>query len=213
MPTPPTAVHPAPTGPAGERYTIRRKIFVLFGASFEIFDDQRQLVGFCRQKAFKLKEDIQIWTDSSMSGELMRIRARSIIDFAATYDLLLPDGIVLGSIRRKGLSSIIRDQWLVFDRDGREIAQVREDSTGMALVRRFLPLGNVLFPSVYHLVDSSGRELAVYRQHFNVFVFRLGITIKAEDDRLDELLILATGCLLAAIEGRQGGDGGIMLGD
>ena len=91
--------------------------------------------------------------------------------------------------------------------DEKLIAMLQEDSTGMALVRRFLPLGNVLFPSRYHLEGGDGRILAVFRQHFNVFVYRLGIAIQAEDAVIDDLLVLATGCLIAAIEGRQGNEG------
>lgn len=197
----------------GERYTIRRKVFVLFGASFEIYDAKNAVIGYCRQKAFKLKEDIRICTDAAMTSELMRIQARSIIDFAATYDLKLPDGTLIGSLRRKGFASIVRDSWMVFDPAGTQIAVLQEDSTGMALVRRFLPLGNVLFPSRFHLVGGDGRVLAKFRQHMNIFVYRLGITVLVEDDQIDDLLVLATGCLIAAIEGRQGNEGILLAGD
>ena len=192
----------------GEKYTIRRKILVLFGASFHIYDAQNRVIGFCCQKACQLREDFRICTDDSMSTELIRIKARSIIDWGATYDVMTPDGIVLGSLRRKGFKSMIRDSWVVFDPAGAQIAMLQEDSTGMALVRRFLPLGSVLFPSKYHLEGAGGQTLAVFRQHFNIFVYRLGIAVKADDAVIDDLLILATGCLLAAIEGRQGNDGG-----
>jgi len=195
----------------GERYTIRRKIFVLFGASFQIFDDHNRLVGFCRQKAFKLREDFRICTDPTLSKELLRIKARNIIDWAATYDVMTPEGMTLGALRRKGFKSMIRDSWLVFDPSGTQIATLQEDSAGMAFVRRFVPLGNVLFPSRYHLVDGEGNHMATFRQHFNIFVYRLGVAIHAEDETIDDLLVLATGCLIAAIEGRQGNDGGALL--
>lgn len=195
----------------GERYTIRRKIFVFFGASFHIYDAENKVVGFCRQKAFKLKEDLRIYTDDAMSSELIRIRARSIIDWGATYDVMLPDGGVIGSLRRKALKSIVRDSWMVFDPSGQQIATLQEDSTGMALLRRFLPLGSVLFPSKYDLVSPSGEVLASFRQHMNIFVYRLGIRINVDDAVIDDLLVLATGCLIAAIEGRQSDDGGSII--
>lgn len=194
----------------GERYTIRRKILVLFGASFEVYGANNSVVGYCRQKAFKLKEDIRICTDQEMTKELVRIQARSIIDFAATYDLRLADGTIIGSLRRKGFSSLVRDSWIVLDPAGNQIAALQEDSTGMALVRRFLPLGSVFFPSRYHLVGTNGTMFAEFRQHFNIFVYRLGIKVLVDDSQIDDLVVLATGCLIAAVEGRQD-DGGVFI--
>jgi hypothetical protein len=45
--------------------------------------------------------------------------------------------------------------------------------------------------------------VARYRQHFNPFVQRLSIAVLRDDPQLDDLVILAAGCLVAAIEGRQ----------
>ncbi|MEP7291542.1 MAG: hypothetical protein ABI835_07145, partial [Chloroflexota bacterium] len=42
-------------------------------------------VCFVSQKTFKLKEDIQVFSDESKSVELYRIKANKIIDFSATY--------------------------------------------------------------------------------------------------------------------------------
>ena len=79
------AFTPAP----GEKYTIRRKVFKVFGAGFHIYAADGQLAGYCKQKAFKLKEDLRVFTDESQSDELFRISARSIIDFSSTYDAAL----------------------------------------------------------------------------------------------------------------------------
>lgn len=77
---------------SGEKYTIRRKVLKIFGAAFHIYDAQGQVIGYCKQAAFKLKEDLRIYTDESMQRELLRISARHIIDFGATYDIKPPKG-------------------------------------------------------------------------------------------------------------------------
>jgi uncharacterized protein YxjI len=189
----------------GEQYTIRRKVLKLFGASFHIYAPDGSVIGFCKQKAFKLKEDIRIYTDESMSTELLVIRARSIIDFSATYDVLMPSGESLGSFRRAGLAStFVRDQWQAFDPAGRQIAELAEVGSFLAFARRFIDLIALLSPQVFNLTTTDGREIASFRTHFNLFVYRLSISIKADDNQLDDLMILAAGCLIAAIEGRQG---------
>lgn len=187
----------------GEQYTIRRKIFALMGATFTIHAPGGNTIGLCRQKAFRLKEDLRVYTDSSQTTELMNIRARSVIDFSATYDVALASGVPVGSLRRKGLAStFVRDSWLAFDPAGRQIASLVEQGTASPLVRRLVNLP-FLFPQHYALVASDGREIARFRQHRNPFVFRLSIAILADDPVLDDLVVLAAGCLLAAIEGRQ----------
>jgi uncharacterized protein YxjI len=192
----------------GESYTIRRKVLKIFGAAFHIYDPQGQVVGYCKQKAWKLKEDIRIYTDESCTAELLVINARSVIDFGATYDVTNPDGVALGSFRRKGLASwLFRDSWLLFDAQGREIANLKEDGSLLALARRWLEWVSLLAPEKFTLTRSDGTALARYRQHFNPFVYRLSVAVLADDPLIDDLMLLAGGCLITAIEGRQSGGG------
>lgn len=190
---------------ASERYTIRRKVFKLFGAGFHIYGSDGELVGYCKQKAFKLKEDLRICTDESLSQELMRITTPNVIDFSAMYQVhLSPDGHI-GSYRRHGGKSFLRDTWSVLDSEGTTIAQIREDSAVKALLRRLHGVFALFIPQTYMLDTTDGRPIARYRTHANPFVYRLSVTILQEDEVLDDLLILAGGCLLSAIEGRQRG--------
>lgn len=198
-----------------ELYTIRRQVLRVFGAGFDISGPGGTPVGYCEQKAFKLREDLRIYADRSKSRELLRMKTRQILDFSATYDVQLPTGEPLGSLRRKGLAStLIRDSWEVQDESGRLIARLLEDSTILALGRRFLPMAALLFPEKFELrrvtadgqQDTSSPPIATFRTHFNLLVYRLSITILAEDKALDDLMLLAIGCLIAAIEGRQSQD-------
>lgn len=189
----------------GERYTIRRKILTVLGAKFHVYDEHNQVVAFCKQKAFKLREDIRLFTSEAMTSELLVLKARSIIDFGVTFDVTLPTGESLGSFRRKGVkSSFLRDEWLVFDPEGRQVATMSELGTFAPIARRYVDNAAAFLPQKYAMTrDADRREIARYRQHFNWFVYRLGVSVVGEDEHLDELLILAGGCLIAAIEGRQ----------
>lgn len=195
------AIRPAP----GEQYTVRRKILKIFGAAFHVYDSDNNIIGFCKQKAFKLKEDIRLFTGEDMDDELIVLRARSIIDFGSTYDITMPDGTTLGSLRRKGLkSSFVRDEWMMFDDEGAQIALIREKGAIASILRRVHELFSVVMPQQYEIVRTSDSlAIAELRQHFNPFVFRLGVKIMEEDEQLDDLTLLGTACLIAAIEGRQ----------
>ncbi|MEL6328960.1 MAG: hypothetical protein AAFR38_04815 [Planctomycetota bacterium] len=196
----------------GERYTIRQKIFKIFGNRFHIYGEGGELVGYCAQKAFRFREDIRFFTDESMGTELFSMKARTILDFSTTYDVALPTGETLGSLRRKGFKSMIRDEWMVFDESGADLGRIREDSTTAAVVRRLFEPAAMFMPQKFHVEDLSGASKAIFRTHFNPFVYRLGITVVEEDERFDDILILACACLIATIEGRQsGGSGGTGL--
>src|SRR5882724_6462662 len=118
-------------------YTIRRKVLTIFGAKFHIYDPNNKLLGFSEQKAFKLKEDIRVYTDESKTDERVVIKARSIIDFGAAYDVYdSKDQQKVGALKRKGWSSIVRDSWVVMDPDDTEIGTIQEDSLMLALIRR-----------------------------------------------------------------------------
>ena len=197
-------VLPAP----GEQYTIRRQVFKLFGASFHIYDEKGELAGYCKQKAFKLREDIRIYTDETMQTPLLSIVARNIIDFSVTLDITLPTGETLGSIRRKGMAStFLRDEWLIFSPAGDQIGSLRENGEFTAFLRRYVELVSLISPQSFSLLDAAGQPVAQIRQHFNPFIYRLGIgtTPAAEAAGFDDLFVLALGCVVASLEGRQSG--------
>ncbi|QDT63699.1 hypothetical protein [Calycomorphotria hydatis] len=181
-------------------YTIRKKVFALLHGHFEIFNAEGNQVGYSRQKAFKLKEDIRVYRDESMQEEWMTIKARSIIDFSASYEVVSSTtGETLGVLQRKGLSSIIRDEWIVLDENEEQVGTIKEDSLGLALLRRF---ASNLIPQSFTLSDNAGNEFAEFRGHFNPFVQKLTVTVD-EDCPLNPFVPLAAGILLVAIEGRQ----------
>ena len=181
-------------------HRIRGKFLKVFGASFHIYDGER-VVGFSKQKAFKLKEDIRVYTDDMMTEELLTIQARQMIDFHAAYDIVDPeDGRKVGAARRKGMASLIRDSWEIMDADDRPIAQLQEDSTGLALARRFL---SNLIPQKFTLRTSGGGDPIEFKQRFNPIIFSLDVRIP-EDCGIDRRLLLGVAVLITAIEGRQG---------
>ncbi len=180
-------------------YLIRRKVFNFLGAKFHIYDNNNLLIGFCQQKAFKLKEDISVYTDETKAVELLNIKARNIIDFSACYDVF--DSTTqeyLGAWRRKGWSSLIRDNWEMLDPCGNVLAELNEDNIELALVRRF---ATNLIPQGYQLT-ANGICQAIYSQRFNPFIFKLEVAITS-NCQISPYLILAGAVLLSAIEGRQ----------
>ncbi|MBI5539136.1 MAG: hypothetical protein HY951_03700 [Bacteroidia bacterium] len=181
-------------------YIFRKKVFKLFGGSFKVLDKEMNLLLYSEQKAFKLKEDFRIYSDQTKSEELINIKTPRFIDFSATYNVNdTKTGEHVGSLKRKGLKSLLSDEWLYLSPEGTEIGKLKETSLGGALLSRFINL----VPQNYIITDITGVEIAKIQQHFNPFVLKYTLSITHPKPPIDRRLILAAGIMLCSIEGRQ----------
>ena len=185
------------------RYLIRRKFFKIFGGAFHIYDEAGNVAFYSKMKAFKLKEDLRLFTSEDMQEEVLTIKARSIIDFGATYDVTdSASGAKLGALRRKGLKSLLRDEWLILDAHDQEVGRIEEDSMALALVRRLL---TNLVPQTF-TGAVGGTPVLSFRQHFNPFIQKISLDFSMDTGgKLDRRLGIAAAVLLCAIEGQQQG--------
>lgn len=188
-------------GFAHNQLMIRKKIFAFLGQQFHVYDPAGNLVFYSKQKAFKLKEDIRVFTDESMSTQVLQIHARGVLDFGMTYDVIdVLANQKVGALRRKGLKSILRDEWHILDVNDQQIGTIIEDSMGLAMVRRLL---SNLVPQSFH-GDIQGRHVMTFKQRFNPFVAKIDIDFSADTEGwLDRRLGVAAAVMLAAVEGRQ----------
>jgi len=183
------------------KYVIRRKVMTIGGAKFHVYNEAGGLMFYCKQKAFKMKEDIRLYTDESMTTEVLTMQARSVVDFSATYDVYdSAEGVKVGALARKGMKSIFKDEWVVLDASDRELGLIQEDSAGLAFVRRFL--ANII-PQNFDMI-INGKKVVDIKQDFNLFVYKLNVDYTFDTENVvDRRLGIAAGLLIAAIEGRQ----------
>jgi len=183
-----------------KKYLLKRQTLALTG-KFRFYDPNGQLVMFSEQKMFKLKEDIRVYSDESKSQEVLLIQARQIVDFSAAYDVIdATTNEHVGTLRRKGFRSMLRDEWEVLNSTGQVFGTLFEDSMQLALIRRFLAN---LIPQNYD-ISVGGTTVADLKQRFNLFRYELDIDFSMDTaNQLDRRLGIAAGILLAAVEGRQ----------
>ncbi len=183
-----------------QRYYIRRKLLALVN-QFYVENEQGQLVGYCRQKPFKLKEDVRLFTDENRTTELLSMQARSILDFNIAYDVV--DSITgekVGALKRKGWKSLFKDEWIIMNGLDQEIGSVKEDSALMATLRRYV---TNLIPQSY-VFEVGNHQVGTAKQNFNLFAPKLNVDFSSDQaNLLDRRLGLAAALLLMSIEGRQ----------
>ena len=188
-----------------DRLVLRRKFFKIFGETVHLLDESETPLLYASMKAFRLKEDIRIYADETMTEPVLTITSPHVIDFSAGYDVYDPRSEEkVGGLRRRGFKSLMRDEWAIVDTADAEVGVIREDSAVKALVRRFVEAAALFLPQQYH-AEMEGASVATFRQHFNPFVFRLTADFSADEaGRLDRRLGIAAALLLSVIEGREG---------
>jgi hypothetical protein len=184
------------------RYLLKRQVLALTGR-IRLYASDAKLVGFAEQRMFRLREDIRLYADEQKQRELLWIQARQILDFSAAYDVIdSTHSVKVGALRRRGLRSMLRDQWDILDADDNLIGALREDSPGKAALRRLL-LGSLL-PQRYDVFIGE-HVVAHFTQRFNLFRYEADLDFSSDlSTLLDRRLGLAAAVLLATIERKQG---------
>lgn len=180
-----------------DSFVVRQKIFSL-APKFVFFDEDGKVLAFLRKKVFSWKDDIRVFTDETQSFELLRIKGRQVIDFAASFDVT--DSIAgrkVGALKRRGWKSILRAEWDILDECDQEIGKVREDSAFLAVVRRLL--GRII-PQGYSF-EVAGELVGTAQYTWNIFVPAIRVDFTTDTARrLDRRLLVAALVLLMTVE-------------
>jgi len=103
--------------------------FKLIAIANQIYvrDANGQSIAYVKQKLLKLKEQVLVFRDESQNDLLYRIDADRMIDFSARYNFQDAGGTYLGSIGRRGMKSIWRAYYEIFDQAGNLSYVIQEE--------------------------------------------------------------------------------------
>lgn len=104
--------------------------FKKFALASQIYmkDANGNLLGYVKQKMFKLKEDINVFADEGQTQHLFNIKADRIMDFSANYRFTGNQGNQIGAIRRKGMRSIWKANYEISDGGGNHVLNINEEN-------------------------------------------------------------------------------------
>ena len=180
------------------QYKIRKKVLSI-GNKYWIEDYAGNLLGFCKQKVLKLKEDIRIFSDESMTQELFNIKQEQIFDAWGSFaisDSMHPSNI--GYIRRGFLSELGRDAWELQDANRRPIGRIFEQSLGRALARKYMP-GGGLVPEKMQ-IELNGNIIAEVNQKFKIIGDIWDMNIFKLPENVDRRILIAAMLMMGNIE-------------
>ncbi len=94
--------------------TLSFKIFAL-SKQATVTDATGRTVLYTKQKMFKFREQVEIWTDKSQATRLADIKANKVIDWSARYFSTDAHGGEIGSVGRRGWRSIWKAHYETFN--------------------------------------------------------------------------------------------------
>ena len=146
---------------AGNQYTLKQKLASV-GNKYYVYTGLKPTrkqaeTAFVHQKIFKLKEDIRIYSNSSMNKEIMRIKQEQILDISGSFQVVDSESNeLIGILKRKGLKSMIKDEWIIMDKNRKEIGLIKEKGGIVWILRRFV---FTWIPYMYN-IQMGGENIA-----------------------------------------------------
>ena len=104
--------------------------FKLLAIARQIYirDSSGSLLAYVKQKLFKLREDINVFADENQTQHLFNIKADRVLDFSAKYNFTDARGNFLGSIKRRGMRSIFKASYEIYDAGDVQVMKINEEN-------------------------------------------------------------------------------------
>jgi len=186
-----SAITPQANRFAHQQFTVKRPFLSFLGRKYYVYAPDGSLVLFLKHPVMKLRGEFTIYTDESENTPLLTVRARKIVSLNMAHDVFDPaTGDKTGSIRSRGMKSIIRDTWDILDANDQVIGIMEEE--GFALLRRFLK-----FLPGRHKIELDGQRVATFQQKFRFFTKEAVLDLSPGGDKLDPRFGVA--CALLAL--------------
>jgi uncharacterized protein YxjI len=172
---------------------------------------QGQTIAYVKQKMFKLKEAVNVYSDESKTKVLFTIAANKWLDWSAAYSMVDANNNEIGKIARKGWRSMWKAEYNIIDQNQQQQYNVKEESA----LTRFLDnsLGEIpilgfftgyFFNPTYNVTDKNG-QIVVKLKKMPSFLgkeFELSkVADIAEDDKQRVMLGLM---MMILLERRRG---------
>lgn len=179
-------------------YVIKKKALRIVD-QYWIEDQMGTKLAYSKQKFWKLKEDIRIYTDESMNQELFRIMQAQIIDAWGKFDVIdSTTNIPLGYFRRKALmSAFVSDEWELYNPYNQMIGRLAE-GTGRGLARKYVPGGKLIPEKI--TMELNGQPVVQINQRFKIIGDIWDVQCHSLPNQFDRRVLLAGVILMAMIE-------------
>jgi len=183
-----------------------------FAPQVYVIDSTGAQILYVKQKLFKLKEAVNIYSNDSQSQQLYSINADRIIDFSAKYNFTDLQGTNLGAVKRQGMKSLWKATYQILEGDT-EFFTIQEENPWVKIgdaVLSEIPIvgiasGYLLNPT--YLVKKTGTDQVVMKLKKMPSFWGKEFEITKEDPNLqdrEEQIILLSILMMVLLERQRG---------
>jgi uncharacterized protein YxjI len=179
-------------------------------SQIRITDASGQMLGFVKQKMFKLKEDIRVFADEAQTNELFGIKADRILDFSAKYNFTDKNGTILGSVRRKGMRSIWKAHYEICDERDNLVMEIHEENAWVKVVDALvgeIPLVGMFTGYIFnpaYLITRNGQTIARLQKQPAFFEGKFQLNQQGQMNQMEESRVLLSVLTMTLLERRRG---------
>jgi hypothetical protein len=188
---------------------IRFKLFAL-SQQIAIRDAAGSSVLYVKQKMFRLKEKVEVFSDSDVKQKLFEINADRMLDFTANYRFTAADGADWGTVRREGMRSLWAAHYDIYEQ-GQIDMTIREEEPWKKFVESLIGEIPILgFIAIYLLNPSylvrmaDGRAVLRLVKKPSIFERYFVVERLGEIDPDDELRALLSIIMMVMLEKSRG---------
>ncbi|PCJ66425.1 MAG: hypothetical protein COA58_06515 [Bacteroidetes bacterium] len=178
---------------------------------FTAQDANGRTLAYVKQKLFKLKEDISVYSDESKSEVNYKIKADRWIDFSAAYSITDSTGNELGKIARKGWASLWKAEYDLIDKHQQPQFKIREENGWIKVFDSLLGeipiLGmftGYLFNPSYKVTNNNEDIVLRLKKEPSFFGRKFTIDKLGTTDNDDDELVILGLMMMILLERRRG---------
>ncbi len=182
-----------------------------FANDFIATDANGQTLAYVRQKIFKLKEEVNLFTDDSKSELKYSIKADRWLDFSASYRFEDANGKNLGRVARKGWRSIWKAKYEIYDIEDNQDLIIEEANAWIKVADSALGevpvlgmLTGYFFNPSYNVTRPNGEIVAKLKKEPSFFGRRFKVEKLMEMEEIEEERILLGLMMMILLERRRG---------
>lgn len=191
-------------------YTFKFNI-ATFHNDFVMKDVTGQTKAYVKQKLFKLKEHVRVFTNETEQDIAFEIKADKWLDFNTSYSFIKPDGTSIGRLARKGWKSLWKAQYELFDENNQQDLIIQEKNAWVKVMDGLLsevPIVGLLtgyfFNPSYTVTRPDGTLVCMFKKMPSFMGRLFQLTKEAEFESGEEERIQLGLIMMSLLERRRG---------
>ena len=192
------------------QFLLQQKLTLLVNR-YEYFlydnDIKGAQIAFAEQSRFAFREAITVLMNNAQSEILFTVKAEKILDIHGKFQVMDPEGNLIGYCKKAFGSSLLRSTWEIYDKADTLLFTAKEKSPVMAIVRRiaqFVPyLSDIapFFPFNF-IFEKDTNIIGTHTRVWGRLTDQYKLSLKSQFEGVDRRLVLRLGILLDALQDR-----------